>query len=77
MSYFLRHATTVAHACAHKCRHGTEAAARKAAQRAIRENQNAERLWVYACAKCRGWHLTRDHSGSPAVTANALREGIA
>lgn len=36
-----------------------------------------DRLWPFACAHCRGWHLTRIAGRSAAITATAMFEGIA
>lgn len=77
MTYALRTAESVAHACARKARYSSEQSARQHAQTAIREHRNTDRLFVYACANCLHWHLTKEPCRSPAVTATALREGVA
>lgn len=45
-------------ACATKRRYASEEAARAVGLYAL-EMGNAERLWVYHCDGCRGWHLTK------------------
>jgi hypothetical protein len=68
-------------ACPRKVRYTSEIAARMGAQASITtRDPNAprlERLWVYQCPVCSGWHLTRNASreGSPAVTKRELSEG--
>lgn len=66
--------------CPRKTRYTTEIAARMGAQASITSPDPAatkvERLWVYSCPVCKGWHLTRNESreGSPAVSKRELRE---
>jgi hypothetical protein len=45
--------------CQKKRRHPDELTARAAAMDAIQRNRNADKLFVYPCQHCRGWHLTR------------------
>jgi hypothetical protein len=45
--------------CQKKHRHPDELTARAAAMDAIQRHRNTETLFVYQCAHCRGWHLTR------------------
>lgn len=75
---FLGTAHDVSHACARKKQYHSEQGARSVAQRHINTNPEAPaRLYVYACANCRQWHLTKEPNNSLAVTARELREGIA
>ena len=68
--------------CESKVRHPDELVARAAAAHRIAANRNADRLYVYRCTVCRGWHLTRFPVGIP-VTADdthavdAWREEVA
>jgi hypothetical protein len=69
-------------ACPRKVRYATEIAARMGAQATITSldpavrKRGLERLWVYQCPVCSGWHLTRNESreGNPAVTKRELSE---
>lgn len=45
--------------CESKRRHPDELTARAAAMDSIKKYQTTQRLFVYQCGVCRGWHLTR------------------
>lgn len=63
-------------ACANKRRYSDEFAARAAAQHVITVD-SPERLWVYQCEFCRGWHLTSRKQGRRwLVTANELIQEV-
>lgn len=66
-------------ACDRKGRYVSEQYARMVARDRLRAGDaGADRLWPYACAHCRGWHLTkRPNPGMTAVTARERWEGIA
>lgn len=49
--------------CEAKRRHPDELLARAAAMRAIEIHNETDRLWVYQCPECRGWHLTKRNNG--------------
>lgn len=55
--------------CSSKHRHADEATARSAAMTAIELYKKVDRLHVYKCPVCHGWHLTRKPNGM-AVTAS-------
>lgn len=66
-------------ACDRKTRFGSEQAARHGARWAINfgdRHERPDRLWVYPCYICRGWHMTSSPNRDPAVTARELREGV-
>lgn len=49
--------------CNGKRRFVSEVEARAAAAVSLDERRDAERLWVYLCGHCSGWHITsRAHS---------------
>lgn len=50
--------------CKAKRRYSDQAGARAAAMVAIHEIKNRDRLWVYKCTHCFGWHLTHKNEGS-------------
>jgi hypothetical protein len=57
--------------CQSKRRHPDEITARAAAMRAIQYRGQVNKLWVYPCPECRGWHLTKKNNGLGAlVTAD-------
>lgn len=63
--------------CIAKRRFSDEPAARVGAQFAINTYQLVDRLYVYHCAECRGWHMTRrPQRHSPPISANDLYFGI-
>lgn len=64
--------------CATKAGYSSEAVARHSGREALRRypDRFPERLYVYACIGCRGWHLTSGANNRPAVTCDALREGL-
>lgn len=74
-----RHIREMTRSCPAKRSYGCETAVRSAARYAIQSGrQNCPaRLWVYPCASCRGWHMTKRANRDPAVTAGQMREGIA
>jgi hypothetical protein len=45
--------------CQKKHRHPDELTARAAAMDAIQRHGNTDKLFVYRCEHCKGWHLTR------------------
>lgn len=49
--------------CESKHRHPDEATARAAAMHSIERHHNVAALYVYQCAECHGWHLTRRNHG--------------
>jgi hypothetical protein len=57
--------------CASKRRWSDEVSARAGAMSAIQFYQNTDRLWVYRCKECNGWHLTsKDNGRRQMVTAD-------
>lgn len=56
--------------CANKTRHPDEITARAIAMHAIQTHGNTRQLFVYRCPQCSGWHLTRCHQKSGAITAD-------
>ena len=49
--------------CQKKHRHPDELTAQAAAMDSIARYQNTDKLFVYQCLHCRGWHLTRFPNG--------------
>lgn len=70
---------SIAAACERKRWFSEEIIARKVGQGALRaEVANTDRLWPYACASCRGWHLTKHpQKWTLPITSAQLTEGIA
>lgn len=67
----------LAASCATKTRYKSEQAARVTARTQVQNRPELERLYVYGCGHCRGWHLTRrEQKRSLPVTARHLREGF-
>jgi hypothetical protein len=64
-------------ACERKAGYGSEQAARRIARDVIRHENSStqERLWVYACAHCRKFHLTKVENKGAAITAHEMYEG--
>lgn len=50
-------------ACASKRRYADQCAARAAAMISLSEVGNVEKLFVYRCGHCSGWHLTKNSQG--------------
>lgn len=51
--------------CENKRRHVDECTARAAAMDSItRPGSNVQRLWIYRCPVCNGWHLTRNNQAN-------------
>lgn len=69
-----------AEVCDRKAIYASEHSARKVGQHRLREHVIAgaplERLWPYACARCRHWHLTSMEQPGLAITARQMREGM-
>lgn len=63
-------------ACDRKVRYNGEVGARKVGQARLRENGETHKLWPYACARCRGWHLTSMPQSGTAITPRQKWEGI-
>jgi hypothetical protein len=49
--------------CCGERRFSDEPEARAAAMVSLEERPGQERLFVYLCQHCDGWHLTRKHNG--------------
>ena len=62
-------------ACTSKTRHPSEMIARMTAQKVImRKRGSLNRMWVYPCEHCDGWHTTSVPSRTEwTVTLDALR----
>lgn len=64
--------------CTFKLRYEKEVVARRAGQTSLQSGRlpGRSRLFVYACCRCRGWHLSRSYNNRAAVTAEQLWEGV-
>ena len=62
--------------CERKARYKNEATARTIGRNRLRDFGRTYRLWPYACARCRAWHLTSMEQNDTAITARELREGL-
>lgn len=62
--------------CDRKAIYQSEARARLVGQNRLRETPDVDRLWPYACARCRYWHLTSMEQPGAAITARQQREGM-
>lgn len=69
---------TLVTACQRKVRYESEHIARLKGQFLLRlPHADKERLWPYACAHCRQWHLSsRENRKVAAITATSVWEGI-
>jgi len=45
--------------CANKRRYVTDVEARAAAMASLEHHGGPDKLWVYRCKDCDGWHLTK------------------
>lgn len=59
-------------ACSNKRRWCDEFAARAGAMDAINRYRVADRLWIYNCSYCRGWHLTKSNCGIDYMVTGSL-----
>lgn len=62
-------------ACRRKMWYGSEQAARRIGRDRLRENDTDKKLWPYACAHCRNWHLTSRSQHGTAITRREMWEG--
>lgn len=69
---------SIVSACKRKRWYSEEIIARKVGQGALRAGvAQGDRLWPYACAACRGWHLTKKpQKWTLPVTKDQLTEGF-
>lgn len=58
--------------CANKIRYADEFPARVAAMESINRHGTTDKLWVYRCPHCSGWHLTRSRQRTAPTTATEL-----
>lgn len=63
--------------CLRKHRHPDEITARAAAMDAIQKYHNVEKLHVYHCPVCSGWHLSKKGQDTAITEANPFDENIA
>lgn len=49
--------------CAKKTRWPDEMSSRAGAMSSIERFGGVDRLWIYRCPFCRGWHLSRNNAG--------------
>jgi hypothetical protein len=61
-------------ACKQKNRYSDEITARAAAMDSIQKYQNVEKLYVYNCPICSGWHLTRSNTDIAITEDNPFDE---
>ena len=66
----------LASSCARKDRYHSEQFARQVGQQCLRREEGLACLYVYPCAACRGWHLTRKPNAHGAVTRAATHEAL-
>lgn len=57
--------------CTGKARWPDEMSARAGALFSLENYGGVDQLWVYRCALCRGWHLTKQKTGVEPVTIKA------
>ncbi len=50
--------------CKKKRRHPDSSSA-KYAGRLLKKKEAVQQLWIYQCAVCQGWHLSKNDSGIP------------
>jgi hypothetical protein len=63
--------------CLRKHRHPDEITARAAAMDAIQKYHNVEKLHVYHCPVCSGWHLSKKGDDTAITEENPFDENIA